>query len=62
MMLNMQSSVSIKAIFLIQFNGSYWSTDTHNMITGPNGNLSGEAGNGSAPEMISYFPYFANSS
>lgn len=30
------------------------------MIPGPNNNLAGEPGNGSAPEMIYYFPYFAN--
>lgn len=52
--LNMQSSVSIKAIFQIQFNGSYRSSDTHNMIMEPNSNLPRETGNGSAPEMIYY--------
>lgn len=60
--LNMQSSAPIKAVFHIQFNGSYGSSDTHNMITEPNSNLPRETGNGSAPEMIYYFPYFANSS
>lgn len=44
MMVNMQSSISIKAIFLIRFNGSYWSSDTQNVITGPSCNLSGEPG------------------
>lgn len=36
MMLNMQSSVSIKAVFLAQCSGSYWSTDRHGVIAGPN--------------------------